>query len=126
MEHIKNFGSFNESSNEDIIKQIKSDMSSLTMDGQRPNRDEDIAVGDKSVSVDFRDLGNWVHNEEDAWDREEDFREDDDQMIWAPGEYKKYMAKFDAWAKGKAWYSKVKLGLDTSEKNWCSFTVTLK
>jgi hypothetical protein len=125
MEHLKKFGSFNESANDDIMKQITSDMKGLSMDGQRADADE-IRISDKSVGVDFRDLGNWVHDEEDAWDREEDFREDDDQMIWAPGEGKKYMAKFEAWAKNKPWYSKVKLGIDTSEKNWCTFTVTLK
>lgn len=109
-----------------LINQIKVDMMNLRMDGQRANREDDLSIGDTSVSVDFRDLGNWVHNEEDAWDREEDFREDDDQMIWAPGEYKKYMAKFEEWAKNKSWYPKVKLSIQGSEKNWVSFIVSIK
>ncbi len=108
----------------DLIAKIKTDMDGLRMDGQR--HQGDLNDSDSSVSVDFRHLGRWEHNEEDAWDREEDFREDDDQMIWASGEYKKYMAKFEEWAKSKAWYSKVKLSIEPSEKNWVSFTVTIK
>lgn len=126
MQHIKLFEQFIFEDNK-IIDQIKSDMDGLRMDGQ--SHQGDLNAGDKSVSVDFRDLGKWEHDEENAWDREEDdpdFREDDDQMIWAHGEHKRYMNKFNEWAKNKSWYSKVKLSIEPSEKNWVSFVVTLK
>jgi len=112
---------------EDIISKIKTDMESFKVDGQRPQGD--LSVGKDSVSVSFKHVGNWVHDEERHSEEEtedEDWREDDDQMIWAHGEYKKYMAQFDEWAKGKSWYSKVKLGIDTGEKNWTEFSVTIK
>lgn len=54
------------------------------------------------------------------------WREDDDQMIWAKGEYKKYYNKFVEWAKRYPWYKSVKLELHTSEKNWCEFRIELK
>lgn len=82
-----------------------------------------------SVTADFRDLGNWIHNEEDAYYREEegdmDWREDDDNQIWAPGEYKKYFNKFNDWAKRYSWYKYVKLELSTSEKNYCEFSIKI-
>lgn len=100
------------------------------MDGQKPNRDDELKSDAKSISVDFRDLGRWEHDEESHSDDQEEeddsWREDDDQMVWAVGQHTKYMAKFETWAKTKPWYSKVKLEIHTSEKNWCSFTVTLK
>lgn len=124
MKHIRTFNLF-EGLEDSIILKIKSDMDGLRMDGQ-PHQG-DLVVGKDTVMVDFRDLGNWEHNEE-SHDEEDgdDWMEDDDQMVWASGEYKKYLTKFQDWAKNKTWFDKVKLDLQPSEKNWVSFVVTLK
>lgn len=131
MRHLKLFEDMDPKPGDNGIEstlqlKIKNDLQGLRMDGQSPS--DDVRIDGDSLSVDFRDLGNWVHDEENAWDREEDdpdFREDDDQMIWAPGEYKRYLAKFEDWAKSKDWYPKVKLSLETSEKNWVSFNINI-
>ena len=52
--------------------------------------------------------------------------ENNDQRIWAPGEYKRYSKMFVEWAKKFPWYKKVDLQLSTSEKDWCEFTISLK
>jgi len=91
---------------------------------------DEISISGNAVEAEIRDLGHWVHDEENAYYREEDgdddWREDDDQEIWAKGEYKKYMDKFKDWVKGHKWEKKVNLGLSTGEKNWVYFTITLK
>lgn len=139
MKHIKLFEEhvalppskkFNdEVSNTSLIIRIKDAMEEMRIDGQR--RDGDVVSdGVDSVSVSFRNLGNWEHDEEahggDDEDGDDSWREDDDAMIWAPGEYKKYMALFTKWAKDKPWFDKVKLDIDSSEKNWVEFRVSIK
>lgn len=121
--HVKNFGNFLFENNTEILQQIKNDFSRFL------GRPDSVDIQGSTVVAEFRDLGNWVHDEENSYDREEDdenWREDDDQMIWAPGEYKKYAAKFEEWAKDKPWRNQVNISLDTSEKSWCYFTVKLK
>lgn len=79
------------------------------------------------VGKSFRDLGNWVHDEENNYDNEDDgWREDDDQKIWASGEYLRYKNLFNNWAKGYKWYDKVRLEIETSEKSYCEFKIYLK
>lgn len=131
MDHLKPFNLF-EAMNQDntaYLTKIKADMDTLKMDGQ--NHQADLRVGKDFVSVEFRDLGNWLHDDEahsDDEDEDDSWKEDDDAMIWAPSEYKKYMAKFLDWAKTKPWYDekKIKLDIDTGEKSWCTFTVYVK
>lgn len=128
---ISSFADFvNESYNasDKLTQKIKDDLSSLRLDGQSPNEVR-VSSDGMSITADFDDLGNWVHDEENSYDREQDdpdWREDDDQMVWAPGEYKRYKTKFEDWAKSKGWIKNVELSLDQSEKNWCSFTVDIK
>lgn len=109
-----------------LINQIKNDINSFRPDGQ----DGDVSSSEKMVTSEFRDLGNWIHDEENHGggdeDDDEDWREDDDNEIWASGEYKKYSDKFQEWAKKYSWYDSVKLAVTTSEKNWCEFNIQLK
>ena len=87
----------------------------------------EIRRDDNQVSKDYRYLGNWIDDEQDRYDDdfdESDF-EDNDQRIWAPGEGKKYFEIFKKWAQSYSWFDKVKLGLETSEKDWCEFTVKI-
>ena|SRR3972149_4297103 len=126
MKHIKLFEEHGSVS--PLIAEIQKALEEMKIDGQR--HQNDVSVDTNSVSVSFRDLGNWEHDEEshggDDEDGDDSWREDDDAMVWAPGEYKRYMAKFEDWAKSKPWYDKVKLNISTSEKNWVEFTVTIK
>jgi hypothetical protein len=90
----------------------------------------DVQRNGNTVSINFRDLGNWIDDEESGYEHEQDgdygWREDNDNRIWGPGQYKKYSKIFVEWAKRFPWYRKVKLGLSTSEKDWCEFTIALK
>jgi len=110
---------------EEIVSKIKSDFYSFRPDGQRPN---EIEVRGSYITSDFRHLGNWIDDEEghDYDDGDRDWREDNDQRIWAPGMYKRYAALFKQWAKEYPWYKKVDLHLNTSEKDWCEFSISLK
>ena len=106
---------------------IQQDMKRLRMDGKTS---DEVDVDGNYVSASFRDVGRWVHDEERGHECEEDgdpdWREDDDSMIWAPGEYKRYMEEFTQWAKSFPWFKDVVLDINTSEKNWVAFSVTLK
>ena len=128
MKHIKLFEAAVGNNNHGLMVKLIQDMKTLKMDGSRP--DDDPEGYDNSVRVGFRHLGNWVHDEENAWDREEEgdmnWREDDDQMIWAQGEYKRYMEKFKEWAKHFPWFAQVELSIETGEKNWANFVITIK
>lgn len=108
---------------------IQQDMERMRMDGKTSDEVEASLKGD-CVYTSFRDVGRWIHDEERGHECEEDgdmdWREDDDNMIWAPGEYKRYMEKFTEWAKGFPWFKDVVLDIDTSEKNWVQFSITLK
>lgn len=109
------------------IDQIKNDLSVMRMDGQTS---DDEHSGDNYTSVEFNDLGRWIDDEESGYEREMDgdmdWREDNDNQIWAPGEYKRYMEKFTDWAQSKPWFDKVELSIETGEKNWVTFKVELK
>lgn len=106
-----------------MINQIFDDLKSFKPDNKRYN---DIEQYIDSVTVSFRHLGNWEDDEEDSYDEEdESWREDNDNQIWARGEYQKYKRLFNEWASKYSWYNKVTLGLDTSEKNWCEFTIEI-
>ena len=109
------------------IEDIQKDLDRFNPGGG--GSDSQAELRDERASKDFRDLGNWENDEEAGYEHEEDgdmdWREDDDNMIWEPGEYKKYFDIFVKWAESKPWFSNVKLGLETSEKNWVEFSVTL-
>lgn len=112
----------NENKKQELAKQIAKDFESFKPSGHHG----DIEIDNVLIRNDFRDLGNWIHDEENSYDREDDWREDDDQEIWAPGEYKKYLKLFTDWAETKSWYKLVKISLQTSEKNWCEFIIEVK
>lgn len=120
---IKKFTDFvNES--KVALTQIKDDMVSF---GRSIGGFNTVELYDNTVTADIRHLGNWIHDEEAHYDAEDDsWQEDDDNMIWAPGQYKLYMEKFKKWAETKPWFKDVALGISTSEKNWVEFTITLK
>ena len=124
MKNIKLYEDFISEGVNDLISKIKKDIENFRPGGDRG----EITSTDNSVISEFRNLGNWVNNEEghDFDDEDDTWREDDDQMIWDDGEYKKYMNKFKEWAKKYDWFDKVKLDLSTSEKSWCKFTIELK
>lgn len=111
------------------IERIQQDLKGLRMEGSTSDEVE-ISLNGKSVSASFRDVGRWIHDEERGReceeDGDEDWREDDDNMIWAPGEYRKHMDKFIEWARNFVWSKEVTLEIDTNEKNWVSFSITLK
>ena len=105
------------------IQQIRSDIERF-----RPGRNTgDVDVHNDTITKEFRYLGNWIDDEEDRSDDDFDESdwEDNDQQIWASGEYKKYIKIFTEWAQGYPWFKDVKLGLTTSEKNWCEFSITV-
>lgn len=110
----------------DLLDVIKRDFKYFNPGGgsARYYDEDDQGFGQDGLTLsrDFRHLGRWIDDMEDG---QSDY-EDNDQRIWAPGEYKKYAKVFQDWAKTKPWYKKVKLGLETSEKDWCSFTITIK
>jgi hypothetical protein len=85
------------------------------------NKDTNISVDNNFIQIEVRNLGRWIHDEENSYDYE-----DDDQMIWARGEYYKYMSLFEEWAKKFDWYQFATLSLSTSEKNWCEFGIEIK
>jgi len=110
-----------ENNNEQLLKDIEFDLKHFNPGNHYMKGEVRIDSEYNSVSIDFRDLGNWI---DDVQSGQEDY-EDNDWRIWAPGEYKKYFTKFQDWASKRPWYNKVKLGLDTSEKDWCYFSVTV-
>jgi hypothetical protein len=117
---------------QELLDTIKSALENMRMDGSRP--DDDVDMFSNGVGVSFRDLGRWEDDEEmssdyedpDSDDYDPSWREDNDQQVWAHGEYKRYMQKFTDWAKFYSWYKYVKLSIETSEKNWCEFRIELK
>lgn len=109
-----------------MLKQITNDISRFAPDGRRSNREPEIE--DNEVSIDFRHLGNWIDDEERHGydDEDEGWREDNDQRIWATGEYKKYAKMWKEFISGFPWKKYVELGLHEGEKDWCYFIVHLK
>jgi len=98
-------------------KRIHSDVLGFRPNGQRFDGDDSE---DNEIKIDFHYLGHWVPDEGD-----ED-EEDNDYEIWAPGEHNKYSTMFIDYCKRFSWFSKVKVGVHTEEKNWCSFYVVPK
>lgn len=113
-----------------LLKQIDDDFRSFRPGGE----DKEISVDSDTVTAGFRYLGDWEDDEESAFEHEDedsddydpDWREDNDNQIWAEGEYKRFFNYFKDWAKNYSWKKYVDLDLDTSEKNWCYFTISLK
>ena len=108
------------------LTRIESDLKSFRPDGQS-SRDVSVDKDSNRVTAEFRNLGNWINDEEDRYDDdfdESDF-EDNDQQIWDDGEYTKYLNKFKAWASPFSWYVNTRLDLQTSEKNYCEFIIEI-
>lgn len=111
-----------------LLQQIKNDFRYF-----RPGRhymEQGPEIEGNSVSYSFRGLGNWVHDEENAYYRRkgggDDWREDDDSKIWAKGEYNKYMKFFKEFVSNYSWKKYVNISLNPSEKDWCYFEISLK
>jgi hypothetical protein len=115
-----------EEGEENILVQVSRDLERFRPPGG--GKSGEINMNKDSVSKDFRHLGNWINGEQDRSDDDFDDSdwEDNDQRIWAPGEYQKWKNYFIEWAKNYSWFNKVDLYLSTSEKDWCEFTVSLK
>ena len=113
---------------EAILNMIESDSRSFL------GRPDDTNKDDDSVTLEFRHLGDWIDDEENSYEYDDpdsdeyapDWREDNDNRIWAPGEYTRYFKKFKEWAARYPWRKYVDLELNTSEKDWCYFTIQLK
>lgn len=109
----------NNNTNEILLQTIASDLRSFRPGGY--SMKGEVQIENDRVSIDFRDLGNWIDDEEDG---QQDY-EDNDWKVWADGQYEKYNKIFKTWASNKPWYNKVKLDLSTSEKSWCEFNVII-
>lgn len=107
------------------IKKIQEDLKGLRLSGRKPDQLSNYA---HEVEASYRDLGEWIHDEESGHEREGegdmDWREDDDNMILAPGEKARLFAEFVKWAKQFPWRKDVVLSIEASEKNWVVFTIT--
>ncbi len=130
MNHLKGFSDLFEAKS-NILIDVAKDLMNIKIDGNRPDNTDgayEVEQNSTSISVSFRDLGRWDNDEEAHGGDEEDrdWREDDDQRIWAPGEHKKYLAKFNDWAQNFSWYKSVKLSIQTGEKSYCDFCIELK
>ena len=107
-------------SNGNLLQQIKDAMNNFTPGSAWQK--ENAEIRGKEVEKSFRSLGVW---ENDYSDEQNEY-EDNDQRVWASGEHKKYLKFFTDWAKKYPWFKKVNLGLQTSEKDWCYFKISLK
>lgn len=110
----------------DLLTQIVRDFSTF-----RPGKSFDKQgpyINFNTASYEFRHLGNWIHDSDlmNDPDYDDDSFEDDDNEIWAPGEFDKYMKIFTMWSKNFQWAAQVKLEINSSEKNWVSFDIILK
>ena len=89
----------------------------MRMDGKTS---DEVDINGNSVWASFRDVGRWVHDEERGRECEEDgdsdWREDDDNMIWASGEYKRYMGRCSPSGQNRS------LG----SRTWCWTSVQVK
>lgn len=108
----------------DLLTQIYEDAKRFRPDGQRyediKKEEKDIQYHIPSVRITFRHLGRWK-----VPDDAEGNTEDYDWEVWVPGEFQKYKREFEEWAKRKDWFPKVKLELETSEKNYVDFIIIL-
>ena len=95
---------------------------------------DSIDVAEKSVTLDARDIGNWEHDEDGAYEHEDPesdsydpgWREDDDNMVWSRQSYERYHKMFADWIATKSWAKKVNFKVYTSEKSWAYFEIELK
>ena len=110
-----------EGNNEELLKNIALELKRFNPGKYYMKDDVRIDAESNIVEMDFRGLGNWIDDEQSG----QDDYEDNDSRIWAPGEYEKYLQKFKSWASSKSWHKQVKLDINTSEKDWCSFSVTI-
>ena len=76
----------------------------------------------KEIEASIRDWGNWEHDYEDYERDEEDF-EDDDFMILSDRSRKQAYDKIKKVEKAN---KKVKISMNTSEKNWIYFYIRKK
>lgn len=81
------------------------------------------------ATVSFKNVGRWIHDEERGREQEAegdmDWREDDDNMILAPGELKGFRVDYLKWAIHKSWFPCVKFEENAGEKNWFTITITV-
>jgi hypothetical protein len=110
-----------------MIDQIVSDARSFRLNGKTAN---EINVYGNQVELSFRNVGKWIHDEERGREQEAegdmDWREDDDNMILAPGEEKVIYDSVLNWSKGRAWFDYVTFGVEPSEKCWLTVAIQLK
>lgn len=104
------------------LTQVQSDANSFRPDGSRPDDKPTLDVDNNTIEFAFRHLGGWADDMEDG---QEDY-EDNDQRVWAQGQYEKYKKKFEDWAKGYDWYKYAKLDIQTGEKDWAYFSITIQ
>lgn len=107
--------------NENITKQ---DLADVLNDFKRTiggTTYEKVKVEDSDdVCLSVRHLGNWIHDEGN-----ED-EEDDDNEIWAEGQYEKYLKIFEIFVNNSKVAGLVDIDLMTGEKNYCYFSLTIK
>ena len=104
------------------LTQVQSDANSFRPYGIRPDDRPTLDVDNKTIEFAFRNLGNWVNDEEDG----QDDYEDNDQRVWGVGQFIKYKTLFNAWAETYSWYKYAKLDIQTGEKDWAYFYITIE
>ena len=104
------------------LTQVQSDANSFKPDGNRPDDKPTLDVNNNTIEFAFRNLGNWVNDEEDG----QDDYEDNDQRVWAVGQFTKYKRLFLTWAKKYDWYKYAILDISTGEKDWAYFYITIE
>lgn len=110
-----------------LIAEISASMKHTRVFGKEP---DDMEENEKSVVCSWRNLGRWIHDEESGHEREEegdsDWREDDDNMILAPGELNKINKEIMRVVSTKSWYPKIAgFNLETGEKSWLYLYIML-
>ena len=110
-----------------MIDQIAFDSKSLRLDGKSS---EEVNVYKNQVEIFFSNVGKWIHDEERGREQEEegdmDWREDDDNMILAPGQLKGLYTDVLAWSKRKPWFDQVTFEIHYHEKCWITVSIQLK
>jgi len=108
-------------------KQIAEDLQNFRLEGKSW---DELEVNEKSITLSFRYVGKWIHDEESGHEREEegdmDWREDDDNMILEPGQMKSILTDVLGWCKNKPWFEQVTFSVTPQEKCWLSVSIQLK
>jgi len=101
------------------FKGLKRLFSSAYMHDDEPYVWKDNEGNIKSISIGFRDLGNWISRPGE---------EDDDYASWSENSEKKYFKMFKDWAKKQSWYNSRTMEpyVDTGEKSWAYFGIRRK